>query len=371
MLTSVRTRIRARHECVTEDEVRGLKSTVKIVNEELFSNNEACGVASNGIGVLRDEILSLKSNREQLQEVLDLAREELNEVTDKCAGEHESRLKAVSDVARMRHGIEEGGRELLNLRSEVESKQYFQDTVDTETNFRLMADVQNLIIEKDQESIRLRQLATIKSNLQSQMETFRKEKDALQYLADDTKRQVSEEQMTLKMYVAHRESLTMHLDTLGGSLVDQMSGWFRRSKNTSAESDNLDGVEKSTDKSTKQTKRRETDSKAVSSSKSKSQIHQRTKAVGGVVQTSNSRGGSKGDLLNKLPSFFKIGHPRSLAEYVASEEREIEFNADSLSETSSVTIDWDGFTANITEEQSHCGSRRGSVTSKTAVRAGG
>ena len=340
----------------------------QIVNEELYANNEACGVASCGIGVLRDEVLSLKSNREQLQEVLDLAREELDEVTNKCAYEHESRLKAVSDVARMRDGIEEGGRELLNLRSEAESKQYFQDTVDTETNFRLQADVQNLIIEKDQESIRLRQLATVKSDLLSQMETLRKEKDALEYLADDTKRQVSEEQMTLKMYVAHRESLTMHLDTLGGSFVDQMSGWFRRSKNT-AESDNL--VEKSTDKSTKQTKRRETDSKAVSSSKSRSQIHQRTKAVGGVVQTSNSRGGSKGDLLNKLPSFFKIGHPRSLEEYVASEEREIEFNADSLSETSSVTIDWDGFTANITEEQSHCGSRRESETSKTGIHAVG
>ncbi|EJK45927.1 hypothetical protein THAOC_35434, partial [Thalassiosira oceanica] len=165
-------RIRARHKCVTEDKVRGLKGTIKALRKQwrqtVYEEMALCEVAyaSNGIGFLRDKILILKSNREQLQEVLNLAREELNEVTY-CADEPKSWLN------RKRASIEEGGRELLNLRSEVESKQYLQDTVDTAKYFRLKADVQNLIIEKDQESIRLQQLLVIKSNLLSQMETLR------------------------------------------------------------------------------------------------------------------------------------------------------------------------------------------------------
>ena len=43
MLTSVRSRIRARNECVTEDEVRGLKSTVKVSCYTLVS----CPVLEN------------------------------------------------------------------------------------------------------------------------------------------------------------------------------------------------------------------------------------------------------------------------------------------------------------------------------------
>ena len=88
-----RSRLRQRtEEVVTEEEVEDLKQVIsklqkqlhQIVDQEIASNNEACGLATNGIVHLNIEMEGLTEERSRLLEELNRETEALEALERQC-----------------------------------------------------------------------------------------------------------------------------------------------------------------------------------------------------------------------------------------------------------------------------------------------
>jgi len=270
----------------------------------------------------------------------------------------------------MKENTEKARKDAINLRADMDQIAYFQENVDTETMYRLRADVQNLKTEQERDEIRLRHLNTEQNDLQSELEKLKALRDAHKLVATEQQRELSETKMTRDMYKAHQEALTGHLHKLGGDprnkfgglgggLRDSVKGFFKGQK--MKELLELDEIfsERSSSKvspSPKEEPPREDlqrkQPERPKPVKEKSEKSKQRPQVGGVVFGADTAEGSS-DFLRKLPTIFKMGtNTIDVQDYMVRKEREVEFSTDSnsISAISAITIDEDAWTLSDTEE---------------------
>ena len=220
---------------------------------------------------------------------------------------------------------------------------YFRENVDTETMHRTRADVQNLILEREMDEIRLRQLNEERDELRSELGRLEALRDAHGVVAAEQARELSESAMTLDMYRAHNESLSMHLKGLGGEsgmiqnmtcdLKHSLRGLFRsrgkikdepqskkgpEERQTKGECtseadddhDDDDDIEKAMRRSLSPEDDDDDDRPNLIGGLSKSRHSSKDYTpVGGIAVTTShgSRGGESSAFLRKLPTIFKLG----------------------------------------------------------------
>ena len=380
---------------VTQSEVSELSNTVtalrkqlhQIVDNEIPANNEACGVAINGMIMLRNELDKKRAERDMLRDAADEAADELDCIEETCKSEKETCEARREDVTSMQADNKKARQDIINLRAEMEQVTYFQETVDTETKYRLRADLQNLEIEQERDQIRVRQVKTERDGLHSELEKLTKERDALQFISNERYKELSEVKMTREMYQYRHEILRNHLQSLGGdpnnifeNVGGFFKGWRRRAlvdggaskagcgrlpsiisgsqralivaTTPGADSERLmnnQGQQEQHAITTKQLiseKQKLQDisdtSRHISIKSKHSHAH-----VGGIIIGPDTVSG-KSDILRKLPpTIFKLGEESnnknsnvtSTQEYINKKEREIEFSPDSnsMSDISQIT----------------------------------
>jgi len=326
--------------------------------------------------MLRNELEGKKAQREDLRRMLDEARKELSRIERQCTQAQEQRETCRDDVVRMQEDMERARKEAINIRAEMKQMTYFQENVDTETKHRLSCDVQNLEMEKDMDAIRMRHLNTDRERLRKELETLKAERDALEVVRLERRKELSEAKMTKEMYSAHQEVLALHLQTLGGDhrlFGSFMADGFRQSfslrdmfKNKkSSIRGSIDESSIGGDSSAiintrfgagcnsiKGHLERPRMEKRISQSESRSRLSPRE--VGGVVLGADTVGSS--DFLRKLPTIFKMGGGSgegNVEEYISNKEREVEFASDShsISGISAITTDEDAWTEGSESEE--------------------
>lgn len=367
-----RSRRRQRNEqvVVTEADVEDLKLEIsklqkqlhQIVDQEIASNNEACGVATNGIVQLNIELEKLSEERCRLNEELQQEKEALQALERQCEEELDTRRKCQEEIVRLRSAMEAAKAECNTLQAEIEQSNYFQEQVDNETYYRMLADVQNLETEKERDIIKLRHLNSECKELQSELDQLAAERDALQYIAQKCKKDLQDERMTLDMYKSHNKVLREHAERLGvvGKMDNVMSsfiGFFNinnRVGNESADQPSTAVVAtKSSEIDTSRDKLRRDSHK---SNKSTLSNVSPLAPIGGIAYNADSIPSS--DFFRKTPKIFKIGggggggsssNPDGLI-FAANEEREITIS-DESSAKSSITMSDDGdeVTASMTD----------------------
>ena len=396
---------------ITEDEIFEAQQTASslrkqlqlIVDFEIASNNEACGVAINGMVLLRNERDEKKVHLTHSRQALSESKSELSRLENQCLAEETQRETDRTTIARMQNDTEAAQGTMLNLRAETAQCRYFQDNVDTETMHRMRADVQNLMIERERDEIQLRLLNAERYRLQSQLDDLRALNTAHETIAKDQRMKISEGQMTRDMYAAHREALTLHLQSLGGdprsNVFGSMAQGFQQSmrgiftNNTdsariqhnnnnnllgAADDDSMSksiiskdvrqmalqrGLSKQEMRQLEKTKlARNKNSNIDKSNKSQSQYNSSgPNQVGGIVLGSVAKSGTHGqngdssDFLRKLPTIFKMGSDQgpgmnytvpthtqeNVQEYMMKKEREVEFHSDSQSVSAISVITFD------------------------------
>mmetsp|Transcript_20132 Transcript_20132/g.43728 ORF Transcript_20132/g.43728 Transcript_20132/m.43728 type:complete len:393 (-) Transcript_20132:65-1243(-) len=356
-------------EPVTQSEVSELKLAVSalrkhlqhIVEDEIAQNNEACGVAANGMILLRNERDGERHQRDELRGKLEDAKSELAQMENRCSQENEQRETCRDDVVRMQGDTEQARKEMINLHAEMKQMTFFQDDVDAETKYRLRADVQNLETERERDEIRLRRLNTDRSGLRSELERLQSERDALQYVANERQKELSEAKMTQDMYRAHQEALTIHLQNLGGdprnifgSLtagnIHSFRGFFKgRRIREFVDEMTQESIaiipKKKDDRSLKKDNKQQPGRSKIDRVQPEKSKH--SPQVGGIVLGADTAEGST-DFLRKLPTIFKMGassNNDNVQEYVSKKEREVEFASDShsISAISVITCDDDAW----------------------------
>lgn len=350
-------------EQVSESEVLELKSTVtqlhkqlhQIIDDEIPANNEACGVATNGMVMLRNELDEKRIQRDGLRGGLEEAKGGLARIQNQCTKEKEKRETCREDVARMQKDTNEARKEAINLRAEMEQRQYFQKVVDNETMHRVRADLQNLETEKERDEIRLRNLTKERDGLQTELDRLKALRDAHQIVATEEQRKVSEAEMTHEMYKAHHEALTEHLEKLGSNLntLDFISAGFHglfKSSSRKIKSEEVLDEKSATGSSLScrggvQQEEKELEQPKQTGNKTKPERIpiQTPQGVGGIVLGGATAGDGSSDFLRKLPTIFKMGggggNEGGGQVNIAREDREVEFSTDTSSHISSMTDD--------------------------------
>jgi len=381
-------------ENISQADVDELQSTVgalrkqlhQIVDTEIPSNNEACGVATNGMLLLRNELEKKRSEKDELQIDFNKAQEELKCIEHNCIQQKEQHETYLKDVTRMKSNTERNKQKIINLQAEMKQMKYFQDVVDTETKFRLLADLQNLQTDQERDEIRLRQLKNERDTLQLQLETLTKEQDALQFVSNERQKELSEVTMTRNMYKEHQETLTMHLQSLGGdpNIFNSISTFFKGRRIRASIDDSSGAVKRSsviTDKCQAQQRNIESSCEEnmqqaldqdeqpennikqqqpqdKSERSTKYLDHSERPMVGGIVLGADTVSANpSSDFFRKLPTIFKLGVSEGSSNndkegnaYDMKKEREIEFTeeSDSISNISQLTDD--GKWAEVSEE---------------------
>ena len=354
---------------VTSSEVSELQTTVnalrkqlhQLVDNEIASNNEACGVATNGMVLLRNELEKKRTELRDLQYLVEDGKDELGWIEHKCIQEKEQRKTCQEDVVKMQADTDKARKEIINLQAEMKQMTYFQEVVDTETKYRLQADVQNLETDRERDHIRLRHLKRERDGLQSELEELKKERDAIQFVANEREKELSEAKMTREMYQTHHETLTTHLQKLGdprnmfGSLFNQHSfrGFFKE-RRIRASID--EGIIKQDDpipegrrnselvcKGKDQTSDQQPERMKLHDQSERSK--QLSAHVGGIVLGADATSSKSSDFHRKLPTIFKLGESNDIntQDYGTRRsklEREVEFPLDtSISNISQLTLD--------------------------------
>mmetsp|Transcript_8600 Transcript_8600/g.17337 ORF Transcript_8600/g.17337 Transcript_8600/m.17337 type:complete len:366 (+) Transcript_8600:263-1360(+) len=362
-----RSRLRQRtEEVVTEEEVEDLKQVIfklqkqlhQIVDQEIASNNEACGLATNGIVHLNIEMEGLTEERGRLLEELNRETEALEALERQCEEELDTKRKCQEDIVRLRSAMEAAKAESNTLQAEIEQSNYFQEQVDNETYYRLLADVQNLETEKERDNIRLRRLNSERKELQSVLDQLATERDALQEIAQKSKKELQDERMTLDMYKSHHGALHEHAERLGAvgsmdNVISSFKGFFNISRAGNEPEQPTKAVVHKNQKTTDAGREKE---RRVSGKSTPSNISPAAAAaVGGIAYTDSV---PSSDFFRKTPKIFKIGgggggsrssNPDVLKS-ITNEEREIHIS-DESSAQSSITMSDDGdeVTASMTE----------------------
>ncbi len=369
-----RSRRRQRNEqpVVTEADVEDLRIEIsklqkqlhQIVDQEIASNNEACGVATNGIVQLNIELEKLSEERCRLNEELDREKETLNALERQCEEELDTKRKCQEEIVRLRSEMEAAKAECSTLQAEIEQSNYFQEEVDNETFYRMLADVQNLETEKERDIIKLRHLNSERKELQSALDQLTAERDAFQYVAQTCKKDLQDERMTLDMYKSHNKVLQEHGERLGAvgkmdNVISSFKGFFKmNSKAGSNESEQPSDAVVATKSCEVDTSREKVRRGSHKSLKSTTLSNSTPLApIGGIAYNADSIPSS--DFFRKTPKIFKIGggggnggsssNPDALI-FVANEEREITI-LDESSAKSSITMSDDGdeVTASMTD----------------------
>mmetsp|Transcript_45201 Transcript_45201/g.94825 ORF Transcript_45201/g.94825 Transcript_45201/m.94825 type:complete len:389 (-) Transcript_45201:75-1241(-) len=366
---------------VTDEEIEELNDTAQslrkelqqIVDGEIAPNNEACGVAANGMVMLQNEMKEKKLKLIKLRHMLDEARRELDNVEEQCTQEKKDWEKCREDAIQVQEDTDEARQEAINLRAEIKQMTYFQENVDTETMYRLLADVQNLKTDQERDEIRLRKLTTERNSLQSELKELEALRKAHEIVAADQQRELSEAKMTQDMYKTHQEFLTSHLKELGGDtknvfglLSDSFKGLFKAQpvkesideKPTEQTSSDLREICKDFEPmgdgnhQLKQPLKQPLERRKLEKQKSDKSKH--PPQVGGVFFGTDT--GAESSFVQKLPTIFKMGnnHPDVSQDYLLRKEREVEFSTDSnsVSAISAITIDEDAWTESLSDEPS-------------------
>ena len=354
-------------EVVTEADVENLKLEIsklqkqlhQIVNQEIAVNNEACGVATNGIVQLNIEMEQRTNERCRLNEELQREKEALKALERQCEQELDTRRKCQEDIVRLRSAMEAAKAECKTLQAEIEQSNYFQEQVDNETYYRLLADVQNIETEQERDIIQLRHLNTQRKELQSVLDQLTAERDVFQVISQKIEKELQDERMTLDMYKSHHEALHEHAERLGvvgkmDNVISSFRGFFHINRAGNEESE-----QPSNAVANKNNNESEVDREEVrrGSGKSTPTNLSPAAAVGGIAYTDSV---PSSDFFRKTPKIFKIGgggggggsssHPDVLNS-ISNSEREITIN-DESSAQSSITMSSDGFdevTASLTE----------------------
>lgn len=213
----------SRAEQITEPEVAELRATVRhlrhsldqIVNEGC-SNEQTCDAVINEAEHLRRDVEERKRERNNLLEGLKRARGGLAALEEQCAQEREGEQSCRQDAIRMERAMEDAKEETMKLRAEIEQMTHFQENVDTETMYRLQADVQNLEIEREQDAIKTRHLKSERTELLFVLEKVKAERDALHLrIPNEKSREFIEAEMEYDMQKARQEALIVHLEGMG------------------------------------------------------------------------------------------------------------------------------------------------------------
>lgn len=367
------------------------KQLHQIVDTEIPSNNEACGVATNGMLLLRNELDKKRAEKDELQIDFSEAQEELKCIEHNCIQQKEQHETCQKDVTRMKANTEKAKQKIVNLQAEMKQMKYFQDVVDTETKFRLLADLQNLQTDHERDEIRLRQLKNERDKLQLQLETLTKEQDALQFVSNERQKELSEVTMTRNMYKEHQETLSLHLQSLGGdpnifnsistffkgrrirASIDESSGAAKRSsmitdkcQTGSSNAQQQRNIESSCEENMQQAldqdEQPEVDIKQQpqqdkSERSTKYLDHSERPMVGGIVLGADTVSANpSSDFFRKLPTIFKLGisegsnNDKESNAYGMNKEREIEFTKDSDSISNISQLTDDGKWAEVSEE---------------------
>ena len=364
-----RSRLRQRNEqVVTEADVKDLKLEIsklqkqlyQIVDQEIASNNEACGVATNGVVQLNIEMEKLAEERDRLNEELEREKEALEALETQCEEELDTKRTCQEEIVRLRAAMEVAKAECNTLKAEIEQSNYFQEQVDNETYYRMLADIQNLETEKERDIIKLRHLNSERKELQSVLDQLAAERDALQCTAQKCKKDLQDERMTLDMYKSHNKVLHQHAKRLGvvgkmDNVISSFRGFFnihRAGNNESSDQhSNVVAANKSNEiiDASREKARRD-------SHKSSPSNMSPLAPIGGIAYNADSV--RSADFFRKTPKIFKIGggggggsisSPDALG-FVANEEREITIS-DESSAKSSITMSDDGdeVTASMTD----------------------
>lgn len=354
---------------VTEAGCEELKSEIsklqkqlhQIVEQEITSNNDAYGVATNGVVQLHNELEKLTMERSRLKNELRRKADSLKGLERQCEEELDSRRKCQEDITRLRSSMELAKTESNTLRAEINQLNYFQEQVDKETYFRLKADLQNLEIDKDRDIIRLRQLKLERRELETVLSQLAKERDAFHVIAQKSAKELQDENMTHDMYKAHQETLHEHAERLGvfrknelydrlssENLISSFNGFFnRRACNDSSGQKPIMNVSANKCNTIKSVCEKMKEDNSSPSDKSPD-----VAAVGCVTYTDSV---PSSDFFRKTPKIFKLGGGSSRSNDIfvhatTNEEREISINKDESSAHSSITMSDEELTLELSRE---------------------
>lgn len=367
-----------RTEVVTENDCDGLRTEIsklerqlhQIVDQEIVSNNEACGVATNGIVQLHIEMDKLTEERSRLKKERNVESDSLKALERQCEEELDTRRKCQEDITRLGSAIESAKAESKALRAEIDQLNYFQQQVDNETYFRLRADVQNLETDKDRDVIHLRHLKSERDKLQTELNQLCAERDAFEVIAQKSLKELEDERMTIDMYKAHQEALHEHAERLGvagkNQLVDMLSpdnmissfrGFFKNRRESNDDSGQPTNPTNNTIKTNRERIKGDPAEKSSPPSDKSPGVGGGGAAVGGIAYTDSF---PSSDLFRKSPTIFKIGGENSnsrskddtILNSTANEDREISIDKDATSASSSITMSDEELTASMTEKSS-------------------
>ena len=356
-------------EVVTEADVEDLKLEIsklqkqlhQIVDQEIAVNNEACGVATNGIVQLNIEMEQRTNERCRLNEELERETEALKALERQCEEEEDTRRKCQEDIVRLRSAIEDAKAECKTLQAEIEQSNYFREQVDNETYYRLLADVQNIETEKERDIIHLRHLNSERKELQSSLDQLTAERDAFHVIAHKFEKELQDERMTLDMYKSHHEALHEHAERLGvvgkmDNVISSFKGFFHinRAGNEESEQPSNAVANKNNESGADREKVRRGSGKSTPTNISHISPAAAA-AVGGIAYTDSV---PSSDFFRKTPKIFKIGgggggggssHPDVLNS-ISNSEREITITDESSAQSSITMSDGcDEVTASLTE----------------------
>jgi hypothetical protein len=206
-------------ETPTEAEIRELEIVARalrkqvnhLVDDELTSSMEAYCLATDGLELLRNQLVEKRCHRDEMRALLDETKSELDLLDRQYLEEMELREVNQHDIIRMKQNTETMRKDAINMRAEIKQMTYFQEVVDVETTHRLRVDVQNLELERERDSIILRQLNSDREKLRSELNQLEVEMDAVQRTKFERHQELAEARMTRDMYKVRQESLELHL----------------------------------------------------------------------------------------------------------------------------------------------------------------
>lgn len=278
--------------------------------------------------VLRNETDDRRRLRNGLRDSASRARRDLAALEDDCARENEQWEKCISERARMEGEGARARSEATILQAEVDQAHLHQETLE-ENMHRSRCNVENLKIELDRESIRMRHLINEQRDLELELKQLWMLRNAQQIVEADQKREIEEARTTQSMYQANHDSLTLHLRSIGGDPHQfRFSSFFRNKyKKDIYDEQNPQITAKASDNIQKS-------------------------QVGGVFFGADTRGGESSNFLQKLLPAFKMSDNcnsgvaasanRQQHDYVLRKFMELEFTSDSQSQLNVSTITMDG-----------------------------